>query len=127
MTDRIVINLTRFIISGTFSAFIYSVGFVELSKLGISPWICGAASYAGTMPIAYTLHRKYSFKSQKPVTKEVLRFTAGSLIGLISASVTPSALARTTSMSHEWIALWTSVLTPCITYLIMSFWVFKES
>lgn len=96
----------------------------KLENHGFSPLIAGATAYLASMPVAFLLHRLFTFRSSAPVTQEVRRFILTSLIGVVVASITPHLMMKQLGSSAWLASIATSILTPGISYLLMSSWVF---
>lgn len=114
----------RFIASGTIAAITYCVFMTKLAQHGHQPLTAGAIAYLASMPVAFFLHRLFTFRSSASVTQEVSKFILTSLIGVAVASITPHLMMKILD-SPAWLASITaSILTPVISYLLMSSWVF---
>lgn len=119
-------QLLRFALSGGAAAVVYCVVLVQLSAMGLRPWLSGFLGYLLSMPVAFVLHKMFTFRSDVPYKRELPRFIATSLIGIILASATPALLTSTSHVPMPWVALMTSIVTPLITYILMSLWVFRQ-
>lgn len=108
-------------------ALIYSMIFVKLASLGCDPSIAGAISYASSMPVAFLLHKKFSFRSAGTGKEEAARFIVASGVGMVVASALPKALTAWLGISANITALLTSIVTPVITYAALSRWVFAKN
>lgn len=96
----------------------------KLTSHGFSPLTAGAAAYLASMPVAFFLHRLFTFRSSAPVKQEARKFILTSLIGIAVASITPHLMMKMLG-SPAWLASITAcILTPVISYLLMSSWVF---
>jgi putative flippase GtrA len=114
----------RFIASGALAAGAYCIFMTELADRGLSPMTAGAAAYLACMPIAFFLHKLFTFRSNAPVAPEAGRFMLTSLIGIVIASITPHVM-MTLLDSPAWLAsIGASIITPAISYLLMSSRVF---
>lgn len=96
----------------------------KLSNKGLPPFAAGATAYLACMPIAFFLHKLFTFRSNAPIAPEAGRFMITSLIGIVVASVTPQIM-MTLLGSPAWLAsITSSILTPTISFFLMSSWVF---
>ena len=114
----------RFVASGTLTAGAYCIFMTKLADRGWHSMTAGATAYLACMPIAFFLHKLFTFRSRSPVAPEAGRFILTSLIGIFMASVTPYVMISMLE-SPAWLAsIATSIATPAISYLLMSSWVF---
>ncbi|HKE94990.1 MAG TPA: GtrA family protein [Povalibacter sp.] len=119
--------LTRFAVSGGASAAVYyCVAWWVLHRLHGSMFAAGLVGYLAAMPIAYALHRLYTFRSRDRMLAETSRFIAGSITGTVLAMVAPAALVRL-GASDAMALIATCVLVPLTNYLLLSRWVFSRA
>ena len=119
--------LARFAVSGGISAAAYyGVAWLVAEGLGWPLGMAGFIGYLVSMPIAYGLHRSYTFQSQGTIVKESSRFGVSSLLGIGLSTVLPVALTHLHLSVAVAFAL-TCVLVPIANYLLLSRWVFATA
>lgn len=121
-----MLQLLRFAASGAAAALVYCVVLVQLTAFGLAPWLSGLLAYVASMPVGFVLHKIFTFRSDQPYRQELPRFVATSLPGIVIASLIPALLASTSRVPMPWVGLMTSIVTPVITYILMSLWVFRR-
>lgn len=125
-TDRQT-TLVRFAVSGALAAAIYyAVAWLAIRQFGWKPLTAGLAGYVAALPMAYWLHRKFTFQSRARVLPESSRFVASSIIGIVLSSVLPAIMSRfEVSLAIALAA--TCVLVPAANYLLLSRWTFSRA
>jgi putative flippase GtrA len=118
--------LVRFVVIGCAVAGIYYGAAWAGTVLG--HWslpVASALAYMLCVPISYILHRVFSFRSQSRVLPESSRFIASSVAGASFAALVPVMLmAAGLSLGAALAA--NCLITPGLTYLLLSRWVFPE-
>ena len=117
--------LLRYIISGLFVGLIYVyLGYFLLTIVGVNTPASITLAYIVTTPLAFFLHKKFTFKSDSSLTKEIPRFIlVGFLLFLLS------------SLSNKYITVsiypllqigifW--ILGSLLNFLAYRFWVFNS-
>jgi putative flippase GtrA len=119
------LKLLRFIVSGVVAAGVYYFALSALLSSGVHPLIGGALAYIAAMPVSFSLHKIFTFRSKDRFSNEAPRFVLASIVGIAVASVTPALLLHQTSMSKHVASVITCILTPLMTYLLLNTWVFR--
>lgn len=88
-----------------------------------SAFAAGLTAYLLSMPIAYLLHRQFTFRSGARVGPEVRRFILSSAIGVVLASFLP-LFFRSRGLNVDASLVATCILVPAISYVLLSGWVF---
>jgi len=118
-------RLLRFGISGALAAGVYFLVMTALLGRGLHPMLSGVLSYTAAMPLSFAMHKLFTFKSKEPYVAEVPRFVLASAFGVSIASGMPTILLHLTKAAPELVVACTCIATPCITYVLLSTWVFN--
>ena len=120
-------RLVRFVVSGISAAAIYCLlAFFAVEQLGWQPLTAGLVAYLSALPVAYLLHRMFTFRSRSQIPAEASRFVATSLIGIGLSSGLLTTMTKL-GMPLAGALLVTCVLIPAANYLAMSRWTFTGS
>lgn len=119
--------LFRFAISGTLAAAIYYVlTWFAVRQFGWRLQIAAFTGYLFAVPVAYGLHRIFTYRSRGRLVPESRRFFASAVMGLALSSLLPTVMIRVGLSLAAALAL-TCVLVPVANYLLLSCWVFSRT
>jgi putative flippase GtrA len=114
----------RFGVSGTVAALGYfGIAIVGVRTFRLAPEWAGFAGYIGSLPIAFLLHRVFTFRSRARFAPEWLRFLCSSLLGCLLSSWLPAAAMDAGVSLHAALGL-TCIIVPSVNYLLLSRWAF---
>lgn len=117
-------KIFRFFLSGGVSALVY----YGIARFAVSHWqwslaTAGLFAYLCSMPVAYGLHRRFTFSSTGRLASEAMRFVVSSMVGLALAAALPGFFASF-GMSLDVSLIVTCVCVPILSYVLLSAWVF---
>jgi putative flippase GtrA len=119
-------RILRFGLSGIVAAVAYyGVAWLSIEQFKLQVSSGSFLAYILATPIAYSLHRGFTFRAKGKFTEPIIRYGVSSVVGLGLSSLLPLllmklGLALTVSLSI------TCLLVPFSTYLIQSWWVFTQ-
>jgi putative flippase GtrA len=114
----------RFVISGVLAAVVYyGVALLQVRFLNWSVLQAGAVAYLVSMPVAFLLHKWFTFGLRGGSGSQVRRFTVSSITGIALSSAVPELLVAY-RMPLEWALALTCVVVPVASYVLLSSWVF---
>jgi putative flippase GtrA len=120
-------RLVRFFVSGISAAVVYyAVAWSAVEQLGWKPLAAGLVAYLTALPMAYLLHRMFTFRSRSRIPAESSRFVATSLIGIGLSSVLPTMMTKLGVPLASALAV-TCVVVPAANYLALSRWTFAQA
>jgi putative flippase GtrA len=120
-------RLVRFFVSGICAAVVYyAVAWWAVEQLGWKPLAAGLFAYLTALPMAYLLHRMFTFRSRSQIPAESSRFVATSLIGIGLSSGLPAMMTKLGMPLTSALAI-TCVVVPAVNYLALSRWTFAQA
>jgi putative flippase GtrA len=120
-------RVVRFLVSGVSAAVVYfAVAWAAVEQLGWKPLAAGLVAYLTALPIAYLLHRMFTFRSRAQIPAESSRFVATSLMGIALSSALPAMMTKLGMPLSSALAA-TCVLVPAVNYLALSRWTFAQA
>jgi putative flippase GtrA len=124
-SSHFVSLLIRYSISGLFVGIFYVFFGYLLSKwVGLSLPISVTLSYIVTTPVAFTLQKRFTFKSDRALSKELPRFILVGFILLAMSSATQTFVTLPMPLMLQLFAFW--MLSSLLNFLAYKFWVFSQ-
>lgn len=117
--------LIRYLISGLFVGIFYVLLGYGLSRwIGLSMPVSVTLSYIATTPMAFTLHKKFTFKSNYKLSKELPRFVVVGLLLLVLSAVANKFVILPVPLVAQLFFYW--LLSSILNFLAYKFWVFSQ-
>jgi putative flippase GtrA len=117
--------LIRYGISGLFVGIFYVLlGYLLSNWIGLSVPIAVTLSYIVTTPIAFTLQKKFTFKSDIALSKELPRFIVVGIFLLALSTVTHKFVILPIPLIMQLFVFW--LLSSILNFLAYKFWVFSQ-
>lgn len=118
--------MARYLLSGAVSAVIYlGLVWVAVTWLRCDVFASGVAGYLVATPVAYSLHRVFTYRSGSPIGAQFPKFLISSLMGLLLAGSLPE-LFLILGAPLAIALLITCILVPMINFAVLSAWVFVQ-
>ena len=117
--------LTRYFISGLSVGIIYVLlGYVLSNDFGVSMPVSVTLAYIATTPLAFTLQKRFTFKSNRSMRRELPRFITVGILILISAKLANQFVKLPVPLMVQLCIFW--VLGSVLNFLAYKFWVFTH-
>lgn len=117
--------LIRYSISGLFVGVFYVfLGYLLSKWAHVSVPISVTLSYIITTPMAFTLQKKFTFKSNCALSKELPRFILVGILLLGMSSAAQKFLILPIPLIFQFFAFW--ILSSLLNFLAYKFWVFSQ-
>ena len=125
---RIPWRLVRFGLVGVAATLAYTV-LASLFTLGLGwrPVVASVVAYLICTVFSYLSHRRFTFRSSRPVGEEVHRFAGLSVVGWAVAILSPWLLTDQWGLPPLVAILFVSGAVPTLSFLGMERWVFRRA
>lgn len=117
--------LIRYGISGLAVGIFYVlIGYLLANWVGLSMPISVTLSYIVTTPVAFTLQKRFTFKSDRALSKELPRFITVGVLLLASSTAANKFIVLPIPLLAQLFAFW--LLSSILNFLAYKFWVFTH-
>lgn len=119
-----ILLLIRYFITGLLVGIFYVLfGYMLSNWVGLSVPIAVTLSYIVTTPIAFTLQKKFTFKSANALSEEFPRFIAVGMLLLGLSTVAHKFVILPIPLILKLLAFW--LLSSILNFVAYRFWVFS--
>lgn len=118
--------LIRYSIAGLFVGIFYVlIGYLLSNWIGLSMPVSVTLSYIITTPVAFTLQKRFTFKSDCALSRELPRFITVGVLLLAASTAANKFIVLPIPLLAQLFAFW--LLSSILNFLAYKFWVFTQN
>lgn len=127
-SDQLVSKALRFGLVGALSSAIFSIVTAACVRLwGIDPKLASIAGYLASMPVNFVCNRRFSFRSEGTLTRDLSRFIGLHAGNIVLTSLSMGAIVDILGLHYLFGVVAAVVLVPLVNFFALNWWVFGRT